>query len=1259
MYTVNSSAQVTANTNPSNAQINLALQGPGIVITGGTLVGAQTDEAILRSNQVATFTNGITGAGLGFPSGAFFSTGNAAFDLANRNTEIQRSDNPAAATLSDPDLSTIDGTAINDLVAYTFTITLGPTITGLKIGYHFGSEEYPDYVGTNFDDAFGFFISGPGITGNRNLATTPAGSPTSINKINGGFPGVIAGATPVAAYDGTQSALYINNGHSTTVSGGAYVANTPPQPGPFPIFSEFNGVTRFITRTVNNLTPGGTYTFKVVIADAGDASLDSGVFLNLIEGLTNADLQIAKAVNNPSPNVGSNVTFTLTASNLGPGAATGVNVTDVLPAGYTFVSALPSVGTYDNTTGLWLIGDLANGGNATLSIVARVNASGSYINTATIAGNETDPVSGNNADSRTTSPVPQANVGIVKIGSSATATVGNNVTFTLTANNAGPSPATGVIVNDVLPAGYSFVSALPSVGTYNSGTGIWSIGNLANGASASLSIVARVNATGSYVNTAMIAANEADPISANNTSKFTIVPYDATAQRNCNSTATTANLSFQNPVFVSGSNNGIADEGDVYRFPNVTTGVDALVTISAIFGSGGTPSLSDLDKPAVTEGVDGFDEAFQPSMLTNGGNPVAFTFTFNFVTAGGTIANPVRLNYYASALDVDGDNANLREYVEMNLPDARFNSNPTNLTFATTGTSFRGTATTSAVQPGTGVAPGFAYTAYFENRSSMVITIGSMGGTNVERLNSIYFRDITYPGRESTVLTTPLLCGNVSVQGGGVISGSTINLTGPNNQTTTTDASGNYSFVIPIASLGTYTVTQTNLAGFSNFSDVEGANDSVINNNIFGFASITGRNFVDASSNVSVVKTVNNATPIVGSNVTFTLAANNVGPSDATAVVVNDLLPSGYTYASDNGAGAYNSGTGVWTIGNLNNGSSTTLSIVATVNATGSYANTATISANETDPTPGNNTSTSTIVVQLDSDNDGVGNFTDLDDDNDGIRDIVEDCQGYLAQNSNGVWKGSTASNVTYTFTGAVTQTAVATLTDNQTNFYVNISGGEQRYAKSGSANFTVNFSTPVPANQIAFNIGDVDGTIGSSAASYTFSVNGGAANNNFRLVTLASVNPDLNYNPASGAITSVGSIDDQRIMLAGVGTNLISSINVTGSNIGSGDLVAYSFFAKVECDTDLDGIPNYLDLDSDNDGCSDSNEYYNNTTSAAAGQQFGQTGGAVAPVLANGKVNLPAATYTGSYANVINSTVFTACQIIAGNDTLGTPAAP
>ncbi|MCX2765224.1 DUF11 domain-containing protein, partial [Aquimarina muelleri] len=62
-----------------------------------------------------------------------------------------------------------------------------------------------------------------------------------------------------------------------------------------------------------------------------------------------------------------------------------------------------------------------------------------------------------------------------------------------------------------------------------------------------------------------------------------------------------------------------------------------------------------------------------------------------------------------------------------------------------------------------------------------------------------------------------------------------------------------------------------------------------------------------------VAKTVDNATPDEGSNVTYTLSVTNNGPAQATSVVLTDLLPSGVTYVSDTGAGAYVSGTGVWT----------------------------------------------------------------------------------------------------------------------------------------------------------------------------------------------------------------------------------------------------------------------------------------------------------------------------------------------------------
>lgn len=427
-------------------------------------------------------------------------------------------------------------------------------------------------------------------------------------------------------------------------------------------------------------------------------------------------------------------------------------------------------------------------------------------------------------------------------------------------------------------------------------------------------------------------------------------------QRACNNTAITATtLNFSNPVFVSGSNNGVADVGDVYRFPAIFAGVDALVTINSATGGATLPIL---DGPAVNEGVDGYNEAFQPSLRTNGGNPTSVTFTFNFVTSGGTLANPVSLNFYASPLDVDGNGGTLLEYDQLTLPDAYFRNNPSNITFTTNATVLRGTATTTAAQPGTSVTPGNAFTSYYENRSSFVYTIGTSGvSTSIDRLKSLYFQNITYSNQVSVVLTNPLICGNVFLQGGGPIVGSEINLTGPNNQTTTTDASGNYSFSIPVGSLGTYTITQTNLAGYSSVSDVDGANDNIIGNSIFGFQSIVGRNFLDGSANLRITKTVNDLSPNYGTDVTFTLTVNNDGPGSATSVVVNDILPSGYSYVSNNGGGSYNSSTGVWTIGTLANASSISLQIVATVLGSGNYTNTATVSSDVADPDSSNNTS--------------------------------------------------------------------------------------------------------------------------------------------------------------------------------------------------------------------------------------------------------------------------------------------------------------
>jgi uncharacterized repeat protein (TIGR01451 family) len=93
-----------------------------------------------------------------------------------------------------------------------------------------------------------------------------------------------------------------------------------------------------------------------------------------------ADLSLGQSVDNPTLNEGDSVTYSIEVFNLGPGAATGVQVTDQLPAGLTFASASASRGTYDEGTGVWTVGTLASSfssreffDDATLTIIATVN----------------------------------------------------------------------------------------------------------------------------------------------------------------------------------------------------------------------------------------------------------------------------------------------------------------------------------------------------------------------------------------------------------------------------------------------------------------------------------------------------------------------------------------------------------------------------------------------------------------------------------------------------------------------------------------------------------------------------------------------------------------------------------------------------------------------------------------------------------------------------------------------------------------------
>lgn len=226
------------------------LLGPGISLVGTpTFSGADGSAGIFTSGE---------GTGLGFSSGIVLSSGlvtdvvgpngngGTVETISGGGTSDEESSGASTefGTAGDADLDVLSGDPTFDASILTFDFTSDGG--DLFFRYVFGSEEYIDFIDSDVNDVFGFFLDGV------NIALIPGTSdPVSIDTVN----------------PGDNSGFYRNN-----------IENSEGLSGDGTLDMEYDGFTTVLTASALDLAPG-THTIKLAISDAGDGILDSGVFI--------------------------------------------------------------------------------------------------------------------------------------------------------------------------------------------------------------------------------------------------------------------------------------------------------------------------------------------------------------------------------------------------------------------------------------------------------------------------------------------------------------------------------------------------------------------------------------------------------------------------------------------------------------------------------------------------------------------------------------------------------------------------------------------------------------------------------------------------------------------------------------------------------------------------------------------------------------------------------------------------------------------
>ncbi|MEA5462054.1 DUF11 domain-containing protein, partial [Arcicella sp. LKC2W] len=584
-----------------------------------------------------------------------------------------------------------------------------------------------------------------------------------------------------------------------------------------------------------------------------DGQDDTG---GVLIGGQQSDLSLQKTVNNPTPNVGENVIYTIIVTNAGPSIATNVEVKDVLPAGLSFVSS--SDFQLSGSTLTSQITSLSVG-TKSLSFVAKVIGSQSITNKAEISkSDQFDPDSQINTgtedgqdDTDDAILTPKiADLSVEKLVSKTNPNVGETITYTIKVKNAGPDNATNVQVKDILPTGLQFVS---STGTPAADFSLSSnillsnnMGSITSGGEATLTFQAKVTQSGAILNKAEVSKSDV---------------YDIDSQPN---TGTEDGQDDTGGVLIGGQQadlsltKSVSSTTGTPASPNVGDNVIYTITVTNAGPSTAT-NVEVLDiLPAGLQFVSSSDFVNINGTLTGAitsitvGNPKVLTFIAK-VTGNQSITNKAEISK-SDQFDPDSQVGTGTEDGQDDTDDAVLIPQQADLSL---------TKTVSNTNPS--VNTDVTYTISVTNEGPNV-------ATNVE------VKDVLPAGLQ-------FISSSDLINNAGTLTGTIANIP--------LGATRSLSFIAKVTQSGSI----LNRAEISKSDQYD--SDSQPNTGTLDGQDDTGGVLIGGQqSDLSLQKTVNNPTPNVGENVIYTIVVTNAGPSIATNVEVKDVLPAGLQFVS-------------------------------------------------------------------------------------------------------------------------------------------------------------------------------------------------------------------------------------------------------------------------------------------------------------------------------------------------------------------------